>query len=154
MQCYCNSGKDRNQCCGPLLAGQQEATSPEQLMRSRYSAYVSKNYDYVLKTYTASKRADLTVSALEESASGTTWLHLDVLQTDTNHVEFRAWYAERRKTGVLHETSLFLKENDCWRYDSGKLHDDTGTVKISRNDPCFCQSGKKFKVCCQRKTGS
>ena len=80
MQCYCNSGKDRNQCCGPLLAGQQEATTPEQLMRSRYSAYVCKNYDYVLRTYTASKRADLTVSALEESASGTTWLHLDVFK--------------------------------------------------------------------------
>jgi len=29
-----------------------------------------------------------------------------------------------------------------------RILNDTGRVKIGRNDPCACGSGKKFKKCC------
>jgi uncharacterized protein YecA (UPF0149 family) len=32
--------------------------------------------------------------------------------------------------------------------DDGDLCEDGPTVKVGRNDPCPCGSGKKFKKCC------
>ncbi|MEM8637669.1 MAG: YchJ family metal-binding protein [Cyanobacteria bacterium P01_G01_bin.54] len=38
-------------CCGPYLQGQRPAPTAEQLMRSRYSAYCTKNIDYLVSTH-------------------------------------------------------------------------------------------------------
>jgi len=42
-----------------------------------------------------------------------------------------------------------LKVRETWvRGKDGKLHLDTLSVVVGRNDPCPCGSGKKFKHCC------
>lgn len=159
MLCYCKSGRSFESCCQPLVqpALSSESNSPaqiaqsaEQLMRSRFTAYVLKNYTYVLKTYSASKQQDLTVTQLAESAEGVEWLNLDVVSSSSHNVEFKAWYKEDNKFGLLHETSTFVFEDNSWRYHDGVIHDDTGIVKPGRNDGCLCGSGKKYKQCCMR----
>ncbi|MCW8092027.1 YchJ family protein [Alteromonas sp. ASW11-130] len=152
--CYCNSRKNFNQCCQPLLEGKQVASTAEALMRSRYSAYCTKNYYYVLNTYVESKRADLTEDDLAETAKLTTWLYLDVIPhagLEVDQVEFKAWYKERNTVFLLHETSRFIQEKSQWRYLDGQLHQDCGKVSIGRNDSCVCKSGKKYKQCCMRR---
>ena len=46
-ECHCGSGKPFDACCGPYLAGDALPPTAEALMRSRYSAYVEKDVDYL-----------------------------------------------------------------------------------------------------------
>ena len=47
--CPCKSGRSYGDCCGPVISGERKAASPEEVMRARYSAYVTESVDY-LKT--------------------------------------------------------------------------------------------------------
>ena len=49
--CPCESGQRFNKCCGPLLDGTAFAPTPEALMRSRCTAYVEENIDYLMQTW-------------------------------------------------------------------------------------------------------
>lgn len=155
MKCYCNSGRLFSACCQPILQGMKTATTPECLMRSRFTAYALSDYDYILTTYASAPRATLSQHDLRASAEQTKWLSLNIIALPSPHqVEFKAWYGENGKLGLLHETSSFTLEDDAWRYVSGNLHPDTGYIKKGRNEPCICLSGKKFKQCCMAKLAS
>ncbi|MBE1298915.1 MAG: hypothetical protein GJ680_03255 [Alteromonadaceae bacterium] len=155
MKCYCCSGKSFNECCHPFLEGSNKAATPEQLMRSRFSAYCLENYEYVLNTYAPLNRKGLSVVELANSAKDTFWLGLQVLQSHNRDsdgiVEFIATYASGKSIYSMHERSSFATIHGTWYYTTGEMLEQTGKVKISRNDPCPCQSGKKFKQCCSRK---
>ncbi|MBD8900515.1 YchJ family metal-binding protein [Rhodanobacter sp. DHG33] len=123
--CPCGHPAGYATCCGPLLDGAAAASSPAQLMRSRYSAYVLKREDYLLGTWHADTRpASLRLSAQQPAP---TWLGLDVrgeqlLDADHATVEFVARYrlaggsAQRQ-----HEISRFVREADRWYYVDGEL---------------------------------
>lgn len=154
--CYCCSGKSFAECCEPYLLGKCHAPDALALMRSRFSAYCVKNYDYVLATYGANQRKSLTYETLSDSASNTKWLALQVidfqpLTPQTASVEFIASYAESKNLHQMHERSSFELQQGHWRYTDGVMKEKTGKVKLGRNDPCVCQSGKKFKQCCMRR---
>ena len=87
--------------------------------------------------------------------SDTNWLSLKIIDHQNNlqddnegWVEFVARY--KNKTGVqsLHERSRFLRENNQWFYIDGHISQLPPMEKASRNAPCPCGSGKKFKHCC------
>jgi SEC-C motif domain protein len=94
----------------------------EQLMRSRYSAYVLGLMDYVHQTWHAGTRP-----AREELASdpATKWLGLDVKKhvSDGNNatVEFVARYKLGGRAHRLHEISNFVREDGKWFYVDGKI---------------------------------
>jgi len=171
MRCFCCSNLPYSSCCEPFLNGQALPQTSAQLMRSRFAAYASKQFDYVLATYTKVKQSNLRVNELAANAADTTWFALIVgetanilLTTDDNEaaegainegavdtVDFTAYYFESKNLYQLHETSHFIVEDGQWRYHDGLLHDDCGKVKYARNLPCLCGSGKKFKQCCATK---
>ena len=80
-------------------------------MRSRFSAYATAQYAYILDTYTQEKQQGLSVDDLAQSAQGAKWFALQVhyaqseesaepntsatLHSDT--VEFTAFYFEDKK---------------------------------------------------------
>lgn len=166
MRCFCCSSKPFQACCEPFIKGDKTPVTAEQLMRSRFSAYATAQYAYILDTYTKEKQQGLSVDDLAQSAQGAKWFALQVhdaqseesaesntsatLHSDT--VEFTAFYFEDKKIYQLHETSNFRVENGAWRYHDGTLHDDCGKVKYGRNLPCVCGSSKKFKQCCANKS--
>ncbi|APD90172.1 zinc chelation protein SecC [Alteromonas mediterranea] len=166
MRCFCCSSKPFQACCEPFIKGDKTPVTAEQLMRSRFSAYATAQYAYILDTYTKEKQQGLSVDDLAQSAQGAKWFALQVhdaqseesaepntsatLHSDT--VEFTAFYFEDKKMYQLHETSNFRVENGAWRYHDGTLHDDCGKVKYGRNLPCVCGSSKKFKQCCANKS--
>ncbi|EEG87692.1 hypothetical protein PROPEN_00103 [Proteus penneri ATCC 35198] len=47
--CPCNSQLFYSDCCEPYHLGQKNAPTAEALMRSRYSAFVKHNDDYLIK---------------------------------------------------------------------------------------------------------
>lgn len=158
--CPCGSQKTYQDCCQTLHlgldSGEQLAKSPEQLMRSRYCAFVLKNFDYVIKTHHADFLNDLTLEQLQQGPHPQ-WLGLDVLSADeTIHpdnskhgtVTFKAWYKLSSDIDAIYERSEFIFEQGRWYYTEGhQMH-----AKLpGRNDPCVCHSGKKFKQCCLKR---
>ena len=115
--------------------------TPKELMISRYEAFVKKDWDYLARTSTSQSKEELAMMPELE------WLKLDVLDAYDAVVEFKAYYREHEKIGVLHEKSHFIQENGTWKYKDGQLFN----TKIERNEPCPCGSGKKYKKCCAAK---
>lgn len=151
--CACGSGKTYLDCCNPFITGLKIPTTPEALMRSRYTAYTQANIDYITKTMKAPANQDFDPVAAAQWAKSVRWLALEVVKatsTDTSSfVEFIAHYSHENKRYVLHEISEFHLENGQWYYVNGKGPDaKSQSIKIGRNDPCPCASQKKFKHCC------
>ena len=93
--CICCSKRAFSNCCEPYLKGSAMANTPEQLMRSRYSAYALGGFgEYLLKTWFPPMSKNLRVSELSEKTQQ--WIKLDVLgsgHTGTEGwVEFKATY--------------------------------------------------------------
>lgn len=142
--CPCGSVLPFSQCCEPLISRQQVAQTPEQLMRSRYSAYFIKNEDYLLDSWHASTRPD----TLSLASDTTQWKKLKIISAASNVVEFIAFYTnvgtDREKIFALYEQSHFIKEGS-WFYQHGEAMEN---LTPSKNGLCPCKSGKKFKRCC------
>ena len=147
-------------CCGPLLQGSKKAQTAEQMMRSRYSAYVMKDMDYIDKTQLNEKHEVFNKEEALKWAEGSEWQGLEIKSTrkgqsedDSGVVEFIAHYKDRTSGTELkhHETSSFQKQNGDWKFKDGNIHGAQPVKrmepKIGRNDPCHCGSGKKFKKC-------
>ena len=115
--CPCGRGGAYGDCCGPLHAG-APAVDAEALMRSRYSAYVREDADYLLRSWHPDTRPD----ALVFDDPRPTWLKLDVLRhhaTDADHaeVEFVARYRIGGGSVVrMREHSRFVREGGHWYY--------------------------------------
>src|SRR5688500_8059775 len=75
VACPCQSGRAYAQCCAPLHRGEAIAETAEALMRSRYSAYVRGDAEYLLATWHASTRP---ATRDFGDATATRWLGLDV----------------------------------------------------------------------------
>jgi SEC-C motif-containing protein len=71
--CPCGSGDAFVRCCGRFCNGGQSASTAEELMRSRYSAFVTRNVDYLLATWHPHTRPR--VLDLDD---GYTWTRLEV----------------------------------------------------------------------------
>ena len=144
MSCICGSQKTFDECCGSIINNFRLANSAEELMRSRYSAYVRGNGRYLVLSTKKENQYEDDAELIEEFSSRVDWLKLDVLHVEPNIVEFKAYYKEGKSIKVLHEKSNFIQEDDIWLYVDGELYNS----KVERNEPCPCGSGKKFKKCC------
>ncbi len=133
-------------CCQPYHLGELPQT-PEQLMRSRYSAFVLKLHDYLIATHHPQYLNGLTKAILDQD-NHTHWLGLSVnnshMKADEGSVEFHAWYNDNG-LDAIHEISQFIRQNGRWFYTTGEQQPP---VHPKRNEACVCNSGKKFKQCC------
>lgn len=118
--CPCDPKHSYGNCCGALHAG-TAAADAEALMRSRYSAYVLGDRDYLLASWHPSTRP------LAMDLEGPLrWLRLKVLahrRVDDTHaeVDFEAKFIDRGRHGVLRERSRFVREGGRWFYVDGDL---------------------------------
>lgn len=157
--CPCHSGKPYAECCELFISGKSLPKTPEQLMRSRYSAYTIINIDYIGRTMRGPAAKDFDKRETENWARQIEWLGLEVINTgiqDQNgFVEFIAKYAKEGVTEQIHERSEFHRKDGKWYYVNGKNPSSSAPIhvahKAGRNDPCPCKSGKKFKKCCSIK---
>ncbi|GAB3695953.1 YchJ family protein [Saccharopolyspora tripterygii] len=119
--CPCGLGEPYDDCCGPLHAGEREAATAEQLMRSRYSAFAVGDADHLLRTWHPRTRpAELDLDPAQR------WLRLEIVDRsgggpfDTEGtVDFRAHYRHRGATSSLAEHSRFTREGKTWLYVDG-----------------------------------
>jgi SEC-C motif-containing protein len=158
MLCPCSSEKEFNECCQPIIEG-QEALTAEQLMRARYTAYTQVNMDFIKETHDPSTRKKTNMEDNRAWAEATDWQGLEIVKTEKGthedtwgKVEFKAHYKSKNDTGTHHEISEFQRKNGRWFFTEGKAPESFQIVnhgpKVGRNDPCLCGSGKKYKKCC------
>jgi len=154
MICPCGSNNKYSECCEPIHLKKVEAQTPEQLMRSRYSAYALNKADYIYQTYAKSSQKEQSIEEIKAWAEETNWLNLNVKSSseykNTTHptVTFEAIYKNNNIFYKMKETSRFIKEIKVWRYiDGNHLYFEELNIP-KRNDECICLSGKKYKKCC------
>lgn len=123
--CPCGSGKTFSQCCNPYITGEQAAETPEQLMRSRYSAFVAKQMDYVFETTDPQIRSKLDHQANVEWSETATFQKLEVISSSNEGnkgtVEFKAYYKTKDQDEVHHELSRFRKQSGTWYFRDGRV---------------------------------
>ena len=148
--CPYQSKKQFQYCCGMYLSGKKKPDTAEKLMRSRYTAFVKGNVNYLMATVDPDLRKPNDFEELTTSISNTRWLGLTIINTQkgkkqdvTGWVEFEAIYRVT-EPAQLHERSRFRKIDGQWFYIDGDIL--PGTIPKS-NQPCWCGSGKKYKDC-------
>ena len=124
--CPCQSGLTYAQCCQRFIDSDQAQLpdTAEQLMRSRYTAYVYKDTDYLLKTWHPKHRPQ----QLNLHDSANQWIGLKIKNTQqgtkhdtTGKVHFVARFKINGKAHKLEENSTFEKINGQWLYVSGDI---------------------------------
>jgi SEC-C motif-containing protein len=157
QMCPCGSGSALDSCCQPIIDG-GAAPTPEALMRSRYTAYVTGAIDHVVSTHHPDSRDEVDAEAASSWSSEAEWVGLEVVDTadgdgpDQGIVEFIARYRLNDGEHAHHERSSFRRIDGAWFYEDGDMVKAQPIVretpKVGRNEPCPCGSNKKYKKCC------
>ncbi|NPA29838.1 MAG: zinc chelation protein SecC [Epsilonproteobacteria bacterium] len=120
--CPCGSGKLYDECCGRYIEGKAHAPTAEALMRSRYTAYVRGDLDYL----EATDMHEIDREATKAWMQSVRFTKLEVLKTyrgkamdKKGRVEFKAYYLEEGEERVHHELSDFEKYKGRWYYSGG-----------------------------------
>ncbi len=169
-RCICGNRRTFSNCCEPYLksstAEGSSAPTAEALMRSRYTAFVLGNIDYLIATHHADYRPN-NCTDLQQTLRTTQWVNLIVLNTQKGQrkdksgtVEFVAAYRPKQLSALsatkasdsessdalaqLHERSRFVREESRWFYTEG---DRLPPYQPKRAQPCWCGSDLKFKQC-------
>lgn len=95
-------------------------------MRSRYSAFATKQTHYLIKTTHPHNQdfTDDTVSwsnSLDRYCASEAFLGLKILDFIDGEEEAFVTFEARLSDGVLHEKSRFLKEKGRWLYVDGEV---------------------------------
>jgi len=145
--------------CMPLLRGERLASTPAELMASRYVAYRVGAIDYLVESNDPKTRDQIDRKAAEEWSERAKFHGLEIVNTaaggpddDVGEVEFIARYTIKGAQHTHHERSQFRRIDGRWYFVSGDRVSAPPVrnvgPKIGRNDPCPCGSGKKYKKCC------
>jgi SEC-C motif-containing protein len=105
------------------VQGTTQPQTAEQLMRSRYTAYVLGRADYLTATWhPTTRRRDVGLDP------AVTWIDLKILSTKGGSpadkegvVEFVARYKIGGRAHRLHEASRFVRREGLWLYVHGDL---------------------------------
>lgn len=123
MNCPCGSNKSYPDCCERAHKNLSVVTTAEQLMRSRYSAFVLTNGSYLMDSHHSSTRPVKERKSIEAWAKSVSWIRLEVLDRENGEINdqkgtvtFNAYFFENGKVEVIHEKSEFVKENGLWMY--------------------------------------
>jgi len=154
--CPCGSGSTFAACCEPIIDGARESQTAEELMRARYSAFVTHAINFIVDSTHSRTRNEVDLDFIREWSETSTWRGLQIFETkqvndDKAYVSFEAHFTQEGKEHSHRERSLFEREDGAWRFVTGdELKNPTvryETPKPGRNDPCPCGSGKKYKKC-------
>jgi SEC-C motif-containing protein len=126
--CPCGRPRALADCCGRFLAGAAAPDTAEDLMRSRYTAYVEGAVDWLVATTAADERRALDRKALADYCRGLRGVSLEILAVvdgeafhETGEVTFAATLRARGRTFVQRERSRFHRERGRWVYAGGDV---------------------------------
>ena len=126
-ECPCGSGRLYSSCCKRFIDGPQYASTPEELMRSRYTAFVRCNISYLKATQRGKAQRDFVSTSAKQWSQSILWKSLVVLSTSPvdafttqGSVTFEVRYFQNSQLYVMSEKSLFERINGQWFYVSAE----------------------------------
>src|ERR1044072_3468922 len=120
--CPWGSGIPFSQCCEPIIQGARESETAEELMRARYSAFVTLAIDFIVASTHSRTRKEIDLSFIREWSETSTWRGLEIIDTkqindEKAYVSFEAQFTTQGGEDQRHrEKSLFERENGEWRF--------------------------------------
>src|ERR1700726_2561134 len=122
--CPCGSGAPFLNCCEPVIKGERESETAEELMRARYSAFATGAIDFIAATTHSSTRREVNIADITEWSQSSIWQGLQIIDTssiDENRarVSFEARFTQQGKEQHHREKSLFEREDGKWRFVTG-----------------------------------
>lgn len=126
FKCRCGSNKNYLDCCGAYINNNRLPNTPEQLMRSRYTAYATYNIEYIANTMLGKALNGFDLKGALIWAKTIIWEKLEIINTSLENnnlgfVEFKAHYTEQNQHGILHEKSTFHRIKGKWFYVDGVI---------------------------------
>lgn len=122
--CPCGSGLAFAACCQPFIEGKALPAQAEQLMRSRYVAYVVGDIDYLSRTTDPQCLRDFDAAGALLWSQEATFSGLEIVRAEEEGakgtVEFKASYERGGEALVHHEVSTFRKQQGRWTFRSGR----------------------------------
>lgn len=130
-QCWCHSGELYTECCKPYHEDFKSVPTAEKLLRARYSAFASKNLDFIMDTTHRSHkdwrddRVAWAKSLRGLDKSRFTALRIDeqvALDDDTHEIafEFDMRSVAHKGAIVVSEVSTFRRDDGVWYYAAGR----------------------------------
>jgi SEC-C motif-containing protein len=177
MNCFCGQPKRYQDCCQPCHSGLGPAKTAEQLMRSRFSAYVLQLVPYIAETYYPAVQSADAIAEIAAFAGDAHFLALQVLAfgdspaidpgqfpvfppavnlsavNDLLAAQPALSYVHFKVWFLIADKLHLLEEHSRFVRIDGHWRYVDGVLlphpvlKIGRNDLCPCGSGKKFKAC-------
>ncbi|MDD7914348.1 YchJ family protein [Polaribacter ponticola] len=121
MKCPCNPTELYKNCCQKAHKNIYSVSSAEQLMRSRYSAFVLADIKYLHKSHHSSTRlSKKEYKELEKWTKSVKWINLEIVNASEKNVAFKAYFMENGVIDTIIEDSNFCLENNYWVYLNAK----------------------------------
>ncbi|HUS27112.1 MAG TPA: YchJ family metal-binding protein [Kofleriaceae bacterium] len=125
--CPCGSREPSAACCALYHDGVPAPTALA-LMRSRYTAFVRGEIDYLIETHDEATRAAVDKKALAQWSKDTLWMGLEIVATEaggeedeTGIVEFIARGVTNGQPFAQRERSRFRRAFGRWVYTDGNV---------------------------------
>jgi len=123
MNCPCNHLRNYEECCGKIHRSIFNAQTAEELMRSRYSAFVLDKMDYLKLSHANSTVHTFNLKSVSKWTKTVKWVKLEILfskkgkkKNYSGYVEFKAYYEENTILNHIHGKSRFIKQDQHWVY--------------------------------------
>lgn len=119
--CPCGNKEEYALCCGKFIDHTNLPSTPEELMRSRYTAYTKGRIDYIEATQKDKAAEAFNPEETRRWAKRAKWLDLSILKAPPHSnqqgfVEFLARYSSSNKVHQIHERSEFQCVDGHWYY--------------------------------------
>ncbi|KLN60124.1 zinc chelation protein SecC [Kiloniella spongiae] len=121
--CPCGAGETYEVCCGRFHMELALPETAEELMRSRYSAYVKQNVSYLKVTLWPLYQKSFNEIGTLLRAQDSRWLGLEIVDTNRGQLSDKEGFVEFIARSVVdgvvdeqREKSLFRKKGGRWYY--------------------------------------
>lgn len=125
MNCPCGKNEKYENCCGRFIENEELPETPEELMRSRYTAFALKKIQYLQETHDPQKAENFDFAENKNWAEQATFTRLEVLHSESSgnkgQVEFKAHYQIDGEEHIHHEISKFRQQAGQWYYREGRM---------------------------------
>lgn len=152
--CPCASGAAFADCCEPVIKGERESETADELMRARYSAFATGAIEFIVASTHSRTRREVNIQDTTEWSQSSVWHGLEIIETknvgdNQAHVSFDAHFTQQGKEQHHREKSLFEREDGKWRFVTGdELKNPTVRYEAprpGRNEPCPLRFGQEVQ---------
>ena len=155
-RCPCNSGLPFAECCEPILADIRLAHTPGQVVQARFTAMAAGDMDFFRKSIVRRFRNRFREDDIRAVSRRLRFRAIRITREEIIGVLRRQAIVQSRvtcgkgsKLSTHAERTYLQRETGAWRVTHVDLVTATPPpAGRSRNAPCACGSGRKYKRCC------